>query len=358
MDFSGVPELWETLGKCGKILLYGTGNCADKILDELFRRGIAVDGVFVSDGFVRNREFRGFPVMSPNAAEKRFGDFTALLAFGSSRPEVLENVEKISARHMVFAPDVPLCGTEIFDRNFFELHKSEIEYARSLFCDGLSAKTFDGIIKFKLSGELAYLYDCQCDEKTADSVLSGGYTAYIDLGAYNGDTVKTALSDFPTIEKAAAMEPAKKPFEKLSSYCESVENVKFSLFCAAASDENRESEFSDGGGRGSSLAGGPSKSGAKNRLVRCAPPDDIIPFSGEKLLIKYDVEGAEAAALKGSAHLMKNSDTDLAVSLYHRSSDIFALPALVRKLLPNHRLYLRKLIGFPAWDIKLYACIK
>ena len=45
----------------------------------------------------------------------------------------------------------------------------------------------------------------------------------------------------------------------------------------------------------------------------------------------------------------------LAVSLYHRTDDLFALPRLVHALLPTHRLYLRRVPCLPMWDLTLYA---
>ena len=89
--------LWEYLKTANKpILLYGTGNGADKIIDRLLFDGVLVSGVFASDGFVRNRSFRGFDVISYSKAKADFKDFIVLVAFGSKRPEVVENVEKIA----------------------------------------------------------------------------------------------------------------------------------------------------------------------------------------------------------------------------------------------------------------------
>lgn len=44
------------------IVCYGTGNGADKIFDEFERLGIKISAVMASDGFVRDRSFRGFKV--------------------------------------------------------------------------------------------------------------------------------------------------------------------------------------------------------------------------------------------------------------------------------------------------------
>lgn len=353
----GVSELWSELPSLRPLVLYGTGDGADKIIREMERRGLSPDGFFASDGFVRDKLFHDLPVTSLSACEERFGRFTVLAAFGSSRPEVIGNVKSIMSRHALFAPDVPVCGENIFDSAFYEANREKIDRARSLLSDDLSVRTFDSVIKYKLSGELRFLFECETSEPDALSLLSGGYTAYADLGAYTGDTVKTALERYPSVNKVVAFEPARKPFEKLTAFCENSVGVDFSLFNVCASDADGIMTLSDGGGRGSKLSDKSSLSGAKTRPAECSALDIKTNIRGEKLLIKYDVEGAEAKALAGSVRTIKNNDTELSVSLYHRSEDIFDLPITVHGLLPEHRLYIRKLPGFPAWDIILYACI-
>lgn len=355
----GTEELWSVLKESSSpILLYGTGDGADKILSVMERKGIKASGFFASDGFVRDRYFHGAHVMSFSEAEEKYGDFTVLVAFGSSRPEVIENVKHIASRHRLFIPDVPVCGENLFDADFYLSNLDRIGEARKLLCDGRSVDVYDDIIKFKLSGKPEYLYFSECPEEETFSLLSGGYGAYVDLGAYTGDTVKKALSLCPSIKKVCAFEPANKPFEKLSQYCASVPCVDFNLVRACAWDKTESLEISDGGGRGSHISSSTSLSGAKTKTVVCTSPDNACNFYGEKLLIKYDVEGAEEKALCGSASLIKNNDTELAVSLYHRSEDIFSLILLAHKLMPERKLYLRRLSGFPAWDINLFVSKK
>ena len=68
-------DLWGYLASAGRpVVLYGTGNGADKILDQLILRNIPVSGVFASSGFVRDRSFRGFPVETYDALKERFPD--------------------------------------------------------------------------------------------------------------------------------------------------------------------------------------------------------------------------------------------------------------------------------------------
>ena len=220
----GEEELWSALADTSSpILLYGTGDGADKILSVMEEKGLRASGFFASDGFVRDRHFRGEHVMSLSEAEEKFGDFIVLVAFGSSRDDVIENVKRIASRHRLFIADVPVCGGELFDADFYENHLFEINEARGLFSDDESKRVYDSIIKFRLSGKPEYLWDCSCNEEETFSLLSGGYGAYVDLGAYTGDTVKKAISLCPSIKKVCAFEPAKKPFEKLSAFCSGTE---------------------------------------------------------------------------------------------------------------------------------------
>lgn len=355
----GTEELWSVLKESTlPILLYGTGDGADKILSVMEQKGIKASGFFASEGFVRDRYFHGSHVMSFPEAEEKYGDFTVLVAFGSSREEVIENVRNIANRHRLFVPDVPVCGKSLFDADFYLSSLDKINEARTLLCDKRSVDVYDDIIRFKLSGKPKYLFSSECQEEETFALLSGGYSAYVDLGAYTGDTIKKAISRCPSIKRVCAFEPANKPFEKLSQYCASVPDVYFRLVRACAWDKTESLEIADGGGRGSHISSSASLSGAKTKTVLCTSPDEACDFDGEKLLIKYDVEGAEEKALFGSASLIKNNDTELAVSLYHKSEDIFSLILLTHGLMPNRKLYLRRLPGFPAWDINLFVSKK
>ena len=76
---------------------------------------------------------------------------------------------------------------------------------------------------------------------------------------------------------------------------------------------------------------------------------------GHWAFAKGHVEGAETEALLGSRAIIQRDAPALLVSAYHRSADLFRLPLLVHELNPDYRLYLRRMVGVPAWDINLYA---
>ena len=78
--FENNDDLREKLKKSKKpVFLYGTGNGADKVIDDFNNRGIKISGVFVSDGFCRDRTFRGFKVKTFADIQSENAEFIAAL---------------------------------------------------------------------------------------------------------------------------------------------------------------------------------------------------------------------------------------------------------------------------------------
>ena len=127
-------DLWEYLSETEKtVVLYGMGNGADKILAVLFQRNIPVGGVFASDGFARGNLFHGMPVRTWSDIKETYGkeNVIVLLSFGTSRPEVMENILRIRAETELYAPDVPAFGDTLFTRAFYEEHIEDFSAART-----------------------------------------------------------------------------------------------------------------------------------------------------------------------------------------------------------------------------------
>ena len=95
-------------------------------------------------------------VLSFSGACEKFGaeNMIVLLSFASSRPEVLETIERVASVCEMYIPDVPVCGTELFNAAFLEAHADEIAAARALFADEESRRVYDGIIEYKLTGRM------------------------------------------------------------------------------------------------------------------------------------------------------------------------------------------------------------
>lgn len=342
-----MKTVWERAKETEKpVLIYGTGNGADKILDELQRLGIPVSGIFASDGFVRNRTFRGFPVMGYTQAKEQFGDFLTLISFGSQREEVIENFIKISRERETYSVDVPVYGDNIFNRDFYESHISEINQVRNMLSDEKSKAVYENIVSFKLTGDMNFLLGCETTREEAyKNILNlGDEEIYMDLGAFNGDTVTEFLSNVSSYRKIYAAEPDIKNFTKLLNNTQNLENIECLNVCI--SDNCGEIAFSKHGGRNSNA----EKNG---NTVKCMTVDSILG-NDDVTYIKFDVEGLEKEAIDGAAETIKRCRPKMLVSCYHRSEDIFAIPLQIMSIRDDYKVYIRHNPYIPAWDTQFY----
>lgn len=357
-DGTAEKELWSRLSESDKpIVMYGMGNGADKIISVLESKGMSVSDFFASDGFVRGQLFHGKKVLSLAQIKEKYDDFIILVAFGSTLADVCAYIKSLDEKYELYAPDVPVSGEEIFNFRFYEANKERFAAARALLADEKSRFVFDNMIKYKISGKIQYLFSCESDEeKDFSDIFPHDFSAYCDLGAYTGDTLKKALSMYGGIKKAVAFEPSAKTAAKLAAYAAGCK-ADIRVCEIAAWDRREELSFADGAARNSTVCtvNDKAKSGAKMRSVQGDRLDCHCDFCGEKLLIKYDVEGAEEKALLGSTGLFGENEVSLLVSAYHRSDDLFRLTKLVHDMLPHCKIYLRKQQGVPAWDINLYV---
>ncbi len=339
--------VWEKAQSTKKpVLIYGTGNGADKIIDELNRLNVPIAGIFASDGFVRNRTFRGFTVISYSEAKEKYGDFLTLISFGSQRPEVLENFRRIAEEKETYSVDVPVYGDNIFNREFYEKHKTEIEQVRSMLCDEKSRHVYENIINFKLTGDINLLFGCETprDEAYKNILRLSDDETYLDLGAFNGDTVEEFLSHVNSYRKIYAAEPDRKNFAKLTKNTQPLSNIE--IFNVCISDSDGEILFSSDGGRN-------GKADSKGFSVKSSTVDSII---GEidVTYIKFDVEGFEKEALIGATETIRRLKPKMLVSCYHRSEDIFTLPLLVKSIRDDYKVFIRHNPYIPAWDTQFY----
>ena len=379
-----MTDLWQhlqALSRAGRpILLYGMGNGADKILTVCDSYGIPVADFFASDGFVRGHSFHGKVVLSFSQACEKYGaeNMVVLLSFASSRPEVLETIQRVAETCELYVPDVPVCGTELFNAAFFEAHESEIAAARELFADEESKRVYDGILRYKLSGRMDVLRATESSPEDAYRriLYAEGFRTAADLGAYNGDSIRDLRRYAPDLQAVVAMEPDRRNFRKLSEYAASLQENLDGLTVfpvqAGAWSHTAILTFHGSGNRNAGLTDSPvAPSGSilpstaenpyfgKTDQVPVTAPDEALaatlPSATRVDYVKYDVEGAEAEALLGSKEVIQRDAPALLVSAYHRSADLFRLPLLVHDLNPAYKLYLRRMAGVPAWDINLYA---
>ena len=339
---------WEKLTEDkNPIVIYGTGNGADVVIDELEKLGVSPSAVCASNGFVRKRKFRNFDVISIEEAKSTFSNPTFALSFASSLPDVMQDIINLSKNSSFLVPVVPVFGSNIINRQFITENSQSINKAYSLLYDEKSKEDFKNIMLFQFTGELSYLLKAESSREEAlkDLLKLTDREFYADLGAYRGDTLEELSKICGGFSEAIALEPDKKTFAKLTENTKEMKNL--TLVQGAAYSQNTTLIFSGGGGRQSAL----SESGYEVQAytLESLAKDRKITY------IKADVEGAEKEALEGMKEILKTQKPKLCISAYHRSEDIFSLVLQIHTLNPEYKIHLRHHPYIPAWETNLYC---
>lgn len=340
--------MWDYLKTSKKpILLYGMGDAALRIANELEKRDIKISGIFASDGFVRGHEFLGHKVLTYSAAKEKFKDMIVLLCFGSHLDDVILNIKRISLEQELYAPDLPVIGEGLFTRDYLNEHREDVSYLMNILADDKSKAVLSDLLSYRQSGIIDYLFKAETTDSENYKLLDfNNDEIYMDLGAYTGDTVLDFVSMIDNYEKIYAVEPEERNFRKLTENTKSLSNIQ--LINAAIGDSKGETLFTHGAGKGGAVGKG------KTRLIAKESIDSIL--GGQRIsYIKMDLEGEEEKALLGGKESIIKYKPKMLVACYHRIDDYFRLPKLILELNPDYKIYLRKSKGLPGFEVNLYC---
>ena len=216
------------------VFIYGMGDGALKIMRVFGEYGIPVAGFFASDEFVRGHTFEGHLVHTLSQIESLIDDFVIVLAFAAGYESLYNRINEIASRHTLVAPDVPVAGAGLFTYEYCLENSEKIQAVYDMLADESSRRTYADVINFKISGKIEYLNNCISpkEEDYGEIMPPSDNEIFVDLGAYNGDTVSEFISACgEKYQHIYAFEPNPKNFRRLSKSFP--DDEKITLFNAA-----------------------------------------------------------------------------------------------------------------------------
>lgn len=195
-----------------------------------------------------------------------------------------------------------------------------------------------------------YQYTSNSSAPSANVTVDSG-DIFLDCGGCYGDTALWALEKGA---KVYSFEPIPESFQYLEQNLAGYsKDGRATAINAAISDTPGELKFSYANTR---VAGAAAASPDGNLTVSATSLDvwcaahSVIPD-----FIKMDIEGAEISALQGAQHTIRTHKPNLAVCLYHKVSDMWQIPFVIKQILPEYMLYCRK--NHPLNEFVLYATV-
>lgn len=227
--------------------------------------------------------------------------------------------------------------------NFYKFKK-----ALSYLSDDKSKQRLFSIYKFRLGllPEYSNFIDKENQYFNSISIPQKRNIIYCDIGAFDGDTLNTALKKL-FMREIYAFEPVSESYRRLLKKIK-LEDIRFNLLPLGVSDKYRKIPFSDADTSSESAR----ISDTGNDTIQAISLDEA--FNVDFNFIKIDVEGFEKEVLLGAKNTIKRARPVIAMSLYHNSYDLWELPILIKKILPDYKLYVRQHY-FNTFDCVLYC---
>lgn len=170
---------------------------------------------------------------------------------------------------------------------------------------------------------------------TQDIIRFGTNETFLDVGSYDGDTIKCFVSWTQGIyNEIIAIEPDNKKFSELVNNTEKYHDITYLNVGLAAKTEKIEFQSLESGC--SQYIFGEKNKGYNSKLI----------LKGDSLMmsptyIKMDIEGAEKNALAGLDKTIKCYAPKMAICIYHKLSDLWEIPTLLSKYYNQYSLYIR-----------------
>lgn len=345
-------NVWDSLTETDlPIVLYGMGNGADMIIDKMAEIGLKPADIFASDEFVRGHSFRGYRVLKYSEVCEKHSDFIIVMCFAVHDEKTLAKVKEMSEKHSLYAPNVPIVDDGVFTREFIEEHDSEFDEAYNLLSDDFSRQSYIDVLNFKVSGKVEYLFKCQKEKSEiySEFLHLTDSEIFMDLGAYDGDTVREFIENTDSYEKIIAVEADSKNYQKLLNNIADLNNIE--TYNLAAWDKKETLLFEKKKGRNSKL------SAIGKVEIQADSVDNIL--NGKKItVLKMDIEGSEEKALEGARKTIRKYQPKLYVCAYHRNSDMFRLPLKINEIQQGYKFHFCHHPYIPAWESNFYCTIE
>jgi len=288
-----------------------------------------------------------------STAKNQFGDFIVLVSFATRLDDVMLNVERIASEQELYCPDVPVFGDGLFDTAFVRDNYERFKFVYDRLSDEWSKEAYINLILGKLTGQIKFLRNAETPVSEAyENIIKPDCGAhYVDIGAYNGDTIREFLSYSGGYSKISAFEPDAKNFKKLLSYaCDAgIDTENFHNI--AAWSEPDTLTFYSRSGRNS--AGSTSHKNVKSIKVLADAVDNYIDCKVD--FINIDAEGSDREVIFGLRNTIKTFAPTISCAIYHRNEDFFDIPFLLYNFYGDCEMYVRHFKYFPAWDTNIYV---
>jgi FkbM family methyltransferase len=332
-------EIKRLAGRYPHVVFYGCGAILSSIVDtwnEYVDRRI--DFCCDSDHEKWGKTFAGgIPCISPKQLLSMREQCAVFVTIGQFQPvyEFLTG-SGVASVNLIYKYD--LVTSEFLAAHEDREIAANLAASRRLLADQRSRQVFDAILDRVLGGrdDPGIMMDvCEPDQYfPADIIQLTDHESFVDIGAFNGDTVKDLVGRTRArFDRITCFEVDRANYGALR---ETVRHMscadRITLHNVGIWDSECDITYSVG--RSQSTIGEGEGDG------HVVPLDDVLG-SESVSFIKMDIEGAEPRALRGATRIIQSQKPRLAICVYHHIEHLWDIPLAIHELVPEYQIYLR-----------------
>ncbi len=216
-------------------------------------------------------------------------------------------------------------------------NQNKIESVFNMLSDDLSKLVFSNILRHRITMDFTYLNSIVSEKQyfPSDIFTLNDAECFVDGGAYNGETIDAFINE--TNNKFSYIYAFEPDLQNYNNIKESIKNLDYDLLKlvnAGLYSKTGRIGFNSHGNSASFIC----ETGKDT--ISLVKLDEVVD-EYKPTYIKLDIEGAEEEALYGMKDTITNYHPKLAISIYHKASDLWELPLVILKLSASYKIYIR-----------------
>jgi FkbM family methyltransferase len=329
-----------------KLIIYGLGSFSKILIKDFIKKKKKIS--FIIDQKSQIKSFYGIAVKKIIYLNKlKLNEYDCLIALHNhyiNINTIYNNLLKKGFNKIYSTINFPNINNIFSYKNSYWLNKKYkyknhiIKKLSKILKDKKSRDLLKEVVNYRNTG---LIYKCPKPE-IYDEYIPKKITRYpkkislIDCGAYTGQVIINFIKKKYQINNLIAFEPDKYNFKKLLKIKNKIKNAK--IYQYGVYNLNKKLSFNSTSNLNSSIQTGNRKNDCE--YVKFVKLDDYSK-NFKPNVIKYDVEGAEIEALKGSKKTIFKYQPELCISIYHKHDHLYKIPLMINSWKLNYDFYLR-----------------
>jgi FkbM family methyltransferase len=335
-------------GHLTTIAILGTAPEGQRLLGICHERGIKIAALVDDDPEKLGKAILGTTVESSSRLDNL--DRAIPIIIASHR--VLDATRRLRAKG--FKTVLPFAVLQVLSPDVFKPHmfyagwledllnnRQQYEWLESTLADERSRQVLSAVIQYRLTGDPMFLDPVMDTGRYHQGLYHpaglfecSDNEVYVDAGAYDGDSLnwfKDRVSD--RYDRILAFEPDPRTYARLAKNFANEKRIE--AINAGLHRKKAVLQFRNDASRGAII------SDDGNASIDVVSLDDYL--DGKRAsFIKMNIEGAEVDALYGAQKTIQRWLPKLAISIYHRPSDLWHIPQIVHEFSANYDLFIRQ----------------